>query len=392
MERDSALDAIVRALRKIDFQGEVFGQSVAIRMGLSESDIKALELLVDHDPVTAGRLAELLNLSTGAVTRVLDRLEQAGYVRRTADAADRRRVVVEVVPERLSAIRDALGSLGEAHAGVVAGYTDDELELINGFLSKMADVEQARAEAVRESPGGLSDEGVHRAPLGAFEQARLLVRSGASDLVIDGAAGAAELFRARFDGKQPMVRVRDGTVVVAYRGGMREIIDWRKRGANISLNKTIPWTVEIHGGMSKARADLGAVDLRSFQLTGGADRIRLDLGQPTGVVPVRLTGGANALRVERPVDVAVRLRLKGGASRVELDEQHLGAGLGRHSRITGREPRRIEVRGRGERRHEPRDDDATGVVTTCEAGGEGGIRTLGTGCPTQRFSNVQSGV
>jgi hypothetical protein len=180
---------------------------------------------------------------------------------------------------------------------------------------------KTRADAVRETPGGLADRGVHRAPLGALGQARLLVRSGASDLVLDGAAAAAELFRARFEGKQPMVRVRDGTVLIAYRDGMRDIIDWRKRGAHISLNPMIPWTVEIHGGMSKARADLSAVDLRSLQLTGGADRIRLELGAPRAVVPVRLTGGANDLRIERPDRVAVRLRLKGGASRVELDEQ-----------------------------------------------------------------------
>ena len=82
----------------------------------------------------------------------LDRLEQAGYVRRTSDAADRRRVVVEVVPERLSAIREALEPLGDAHAAVVAEYSDEELELINGFLSKMADAEQARAEARRGRP------------------------------------------------------------------------------------------------------------------------------------------------------------------------------------------------------------------------------------------------
>ena len=236
MDRDSALDAIVGALRKIDFQGEVFGQTVAIRLGLSESDIKALEVLVDSDPVTAGRLAELLNLSTGAVTRVLDRLEQAGYIRRTSDAADRRRVVVEVVPERMTAIREALEPLGDAHATVVAAYTDDELELINGFLAKMADAGQARAEAGREATSGIGDEGAYSAPLGGIDKARLLIRSAAWELTLNGSAGATELFRGRFEGRQPMVRVRDGTLVIAYRGGMRDIIDWRKRGATVGLN------------------------------------------------------------------------------------------------------------------------------------------------------------
>ena len=105
---------------------------------------------------------------------------------------------------------------------------------------------------------------------------------------------------------------------------MREILDWRKRGASVALNPTIPWTVEIHGGMSKARADLSAIDLRAFELTGGADRIRLELGDPSAIVPLKLNGGANDLRIERPGDVAVRLRVRGGAIRVELDEQRLG--------------------------------------------------------------------
>jgi hypothetical protein len=189
----------------------------------------------------------------------------------------------------------------------------------------MADAERARAEAVRESSGGLGDEGAHSAPLGGIDKARLLVRSAAWELALNGSAGATELYRARFEGRQPMVRVRDDTVVIAYRGGMRDIIDWRRRGASVGLNPAIPWTIEIHGGISKARADLSAIDVRSFVISGGADRIRAELGMPTGVVPVRITGGGNDLRVERPGDVAVRLRLKGGANRVELDEQRLGS-------------------------------------------------------------------
>jgi len=325
VKRESSLDAIVRALRRIDFHGEVLGQTVAVRLGLSESDIKALGLLVDSAPVTAGRLAELLNLSTGAVTRVIDRLEQAGYVRRTADAADRRRVVVEVAPDRLPAIREALEPLGEAHADVVAGYSDQELDLINDFLSRMADAQKAQAEAVREAPGGIAQEGVHTAPLGAHSDARLLIRSGAWDLTIGGGAPPDELFRARFEGKQPMVRVRGSTVVVAYKGGMRDIVDWRRRGASMSLNSAIPWSVEVHGGLSRARANLAAVELRSFELSGGAERIRLDLGLPRGTVPVRISGGANDLRIERPAEVPVRLRVRGGASHVQLDEQRLGS-------------------------------------------------------------------
>src|SRR4029077_7234647 len=109
MDRDTAVDGVVRALRRVNFQGSIFGQSVAIRLGLSESDIDALEMLLDSgNTAPAGKLAELLGMTTGAVTRVVDRLEQAGYVRRVPDPTDRRRVIVEIVGEQAAAVESTL--------------------------------------------------------------------------------------------------------------------------------------------------------------------------------------------------------------------------------------------------------------------------------------------
>ena len=116
MDRRPGVEGVVRALRRVNFQGSIFGQSVAIRLGLSESDIDALELLIDTGAATAGKLSEVMGMTTGAVTRVIDRLEQAGYVRRTADPADRRRVIVEVVPERVATVQSLLESLERASA------------------------------------------------------------------------------------------------------------------------------------------------------------------------------------------------------------------------------------------------------------------------------------
>ena len=97
MNREN-IDHVHRSLRRVNIQGSFFGQTVAIRFGLSESDIQTIEALVEMGASTAGRLSELTGLTSGAVTRVVDRLERAGYVRRVPDPADRRRVFVEVVP------------------------------------------------------------------------------------------------------------------------------------------------------------------------------------------------------------------------------------------------------------------------------------------------------
>ena len=55
MNRDT-IDSVIRSLRRVNLQGSFFGQTVAIRFGLSESDVEALQVLVDTGAATAGRL------------------------------------------------------------------------------------------------------------------------------------------------------------------------------------------------------------------------------------------------------------------------------------------------------------------------------------------------
>jgi hypothetical protein len=153
-----------------------------------------------------------------------------------------------------------------------------------------------------------------------------LFKSGANELLIRGSADFDDLYRATFDGPVPQVRLRDGVVTIQYKGRLQW--DWRDRRANVSLNPSVPWDVEVVGGSSKLQGKLGSVDLRSFELNGGVDQLRLTLGRPTGVVPIRLIGGANNARFERPAGVPIQLQLSGGAGGVEFDRQKLGATAG----------------------------------------------------------------
>lgn len=349
MNRDAAVDAVVRALRRVNFQGTVFGQTVALRLGLSESDIQALETLLETGAATAGRLAEVMNMTTGAITRVIDRLEQAGYVRRVADPADRRRVVVEPVPDKVKAVESLLATVARASEEEIAHYTEAQIELIRDFLSRVEARTREEAERLRESPAGTSPDaplrGDHAAPIGGLTRARLAFRSGASELTLRGATDLAELYRASFEGAVPQVRVREGTVSIQYRGTP---FDWRKRSADITLNATIPWDVEIHGGASNVVGRLLDVDLRSFEFTGGSNRLDLSLGSARGVVPVRLTGGSSETRIERPAGVGIRLILRGGAGRVDFDAQRLSGTAGAttlESAGIGRDHFAVEVTG-----------------------------------------------
>src|SRR6266581_4570227 len=93
------MEELEHALRRSSAQGVIFGQTVANSVGISGSDLECLDFLNLEGRVTAGRLAEVTGLTTGAITGVVDRLEKVGLVRRERDENDRRKVFIAVVPE-----------------------------------------------------------------------------------------------------------------------------------------------------------------------------------------------------------------------------------------------------------------------------------------------------
>src|ERR1041384_2869884 len=113
----------------------MFHARVAAQMGLSATDEKCLDLAMRADgPVTAGRIAELSGLSTGAVTGVIDRLERAGYVRRVRDPHDRRKVLVEVTPGDLEKFGAVFEVARQRMIEVLEQFDAAELGVIERYL------------------------------------------------------------------------------------------------------------------------------------------------------------------------------------------------------------------------------------------------------------------
>ena len=90
--------------------------------------------------MTAGQLATAAHLTSGAVTAVLDHLEEAGFVRRVRDAADRRRVLIEVMPDLLARSMPIYGPIIEDGARAMARYSDEQLETILDFMLQSRDL------------------------------------------------------------------------------------------------------------------------------------------------------------------------------------------------------------------------------------------------------------
>jgi hypothetical protein len=102
---------------------------------------------------------------------------------------------------------------------------------------------------------------------------------------------------------------------------------WKKdhTAAKLVLNRSIPWQIESKGGLSHLRADLTGMDIQTLSIVGGASDVEILLPRVSGVLPVTITGGASHVKLIHPIDVGVKLHIVGGAAKVTLGEQYLGA-------------------------------------------------------------------
>jgi DNA-binding MarR family transcriptional regulator len=127
---------VTGSLRALSTEMDRLDRAAADLYGLNRTDMRALEIVGRAGPVTPTHLARLLGFTTGGVTTVLDRLERAGYVRRQADAADRRRLVVEVTEATAARDQAAFGDLIRQTGELLATYTEDQLAVIDDFLTR----------------------------------------------------------------------------------------------------------------------------------------------------------------------------------------------------------------------------------------------------------------
>src|SRR6476646_1073 len=134
--RAALMRELEHAVRKSSALGVIFGQTVANAVGVSSSDLECLDFLNIEGRVTAGRLAELTGLTTGAITGLVDRMEKAGLVRRERDEEDRRKVYIAIVPEALGKIGRFYEPLQKAVTKNWEGYSDAELKLLLRFMTQ----------------------------------------------------------------------------------------------------------------------------------------------------------------------------------------------------------------------------------------------------------------
>jgi hypothetical protein len=101
-----------------------------------------------------------------------------------------------------------------------------------------------------------------------------------------------------------------------------------ERPAEVALNSSLPWDIEVRGGASRLVANLRGLRLGSLKVDGGASRLEVILPAPSGSVTVLVLGGASNVAIRRPEGVPARLRVEGGVTNLMFDDRHVGAAGG----------------------------------------------------------------
>ncbi len=147
--RVDLLNALQAVGRKHSTSLILFHHAIAERMGLNPTDHKCLDLIIQRGPLTAGSLADLVGLTTGTITAVLDRLERANFIRREADPHDRRKVLLVAVHERFSEGAHLFANFLAGLEQIFARYTDEELAAILDFMEQSVLLYEEEAHNLR---------------------------------------------------------------------------------------------------------------------------------------------------------------------------------------------------------------------------------------------------
>ncbi len=140
-------DRIVLEIRKFIAAAIFFNTQAAEKVGLGLTDMQMVHMLALYGPSTPSRLAGWTGLSTGGVTVALDRLEKAGYVRREPNPADRRSLLITLVPARMRKLTAMYEGVESETRSLIARLPASDLEAVVRFFDVLAGARRDRDAA-----------------------------------------------------------------------------------------------------------------------------------------------------------------------------------------------------------------------------------------------------
>ncbi len=140
-QEESRVERLMPMLQEVGQGMTRLSREMSESSGLHITDVEAMSFLSRHrePPMTIGALRKHLGLSPAAMTKLVDRLEDAGHVRRAPDTNDRRRICLEVTEKADTLAKDSLRQFMEHTRNSLDTYDDASLAAAERFLSDVRD-------------------------------------------------------------------------------------------------------------------------------------------------------------------------------------------------------------------------------------------------------------
>jgi DNA-binding MarR family transcriptional regulator len=134
-----ATTLVAGLLAELIGQAVLFNERVAKSLGIHAVDLQAFGVIARHDgPITPTEVMAGTGLPASSTTRVLDRLETAGYIVRSLVPADRRKIAVEVVTSKAAEVAEHYTGKIDQIRKLNANRTDAEVAAVISYLSELA--------------------------------------------------------------------------------------------------------------------------------------------------------------------------------------------------------------------------------------------------------------
>lgn len=150
--RDLLLEALSDAGRASGASAVMLHMAISERLGLGAADSKTYDMLLRRGPLTAGEIGRATGLSSGSVTALIDRLEGAGYVRRTRNESDRRKVVVHANPAMMEAFIPLMSDFVRQIEALNATYDDNTLNVLTDYIQRVSVLAEAALGSIKDVP------------------------------------------------------------------------------------------------------------------------------------------------------------------------------------------------------------------------------------------------
>jgi DNA-binding MarR family transcriptional regulator len=157
MGEDSSSDAVsparelTHALFDLSSAINLIGQAAAVRLGINQTDLICLSLLVRHGPMSAGQVAASLGVTTAAISAMAGRLEAGGYARREIDPADRRRILLHPSPVGAQQAFSLFDDLYQASVELGSRYSQPDVQQLLDVIRRYRALLEQQATALRRS-------------------------------------------------------------------------------------------------------------------------------------------------------------------------------------------------------------------------------------------------